>query len=1048
MPALPREQDKPAVTDKEIWAEAAERLRTATEAESENRKDGTEALQFRDGQQWPDDLYNQRQIDKRPSLTINHTNTFVRRVVNNMRQQRPRIKVHPVADGADVAKANVISGLIRHIENLSSAGIAYDTGGESAVSIGWGYWRVMADYADEDTFDQELKIVPIRNTFTVYIDPGSTLPTAEDAEWALISYMMRRQDYRREHPNAKNVEWNYTGDGDASSDWETKDEIRLAEYYRIAKREDTLYKMSNGMALFQDEIDAMERDLSAAKVSYVRSGGKRVSRPSTRSNVEWFLLNGQAIVDRRTLDSDPLPDKWIPIIRCEGNVLDLNGRVRRKGMVKDLMDPARMYNYWRELSLDTPIPTPDGWTTMGGVKTGDMIFNEAGKPCAVLGKSPVYIGKDCYRVKFDDGEIIASDTHEWRVEERGKRTAANWQWETKALPTSALIPGKHYIVPAAPLDLPFEELPVDPYFLGVWLGDGNTNEPQITQSIYDVEELRANLVGLDVGNARLNRRDNTAVFTVHGIRKSLVSANLLHNKHVPRQYLRAAAEQRLALLQGLMDTDGSCSSGQCSFTNTNQEIANGFAELLRSFGIKATHCKRVGRVRCFADGRISEHSDAYQFSFTTRLPVFRLRRKLERLGKRQLHPRRAYHKILAVERIDSVPVQCLAIDSPSHLFLAGNGMIPTHNTMETELLALAPKAPFIVAAGQLDGHPEWKDANQKPYSALVYEPAFLEQPDGSKVPLPPPQRTPPVAVPAGAVSAAQGASQDLLAVAGMPHEPGADKPGAAISGVALERRQALSDIGHFQYYDNQTRAIAHTGRILLQLIPKYYSTQRMQRIIGEDGVPQMVGINQRSQDPAISAVKNDLTIGRYDVVMDTGPGYETKRIEDAETMIELLKTPLAEVISKTAADVVIRAMDFNGASLLADRLAPTNPAAMAQIMAQLPPEAQGVVQTLQAQLDHANQLLQKADTEIKYKGEIERGWMQVERDKFAAHTKDTIINAKTKTDDTHVKAQTAHNVAEINAGAELLGKHVDGKYDAEARKDELAAAEKAEKSKD
>ncbi len=721
MPSIPRAQDKSAVTDQEIIAECAARLRLCADAETENRSNGMMAMEFRDGNQWPDDLYNQRKIDKRPSLTINHTNTFVRRVVNNMRQQRPRIKVHPVGDGADVSKANVIGGLIRHIENLSQASIAYDTGGESAVTIGWGYWRVASDFLAPDSFDQELKIVPIRNPFTVYMDPSSVMPAGEDADWVILSHKMKRVDYEREFPDADKVSYQVVGSGDELSDWESKDDIRLAEYYRVRKTQDTLYRMTNGMALFKDQIEELSEELAAAQVTIATNGqGKQVSRPSTRRLVEWYQLNGLAIVDRRSKDDDPLPDEWIPVIRCEGNVLDLNGRVRRKGMVADLMDPARMYNYWR--------------------------------------------------------------------------------------------------------------------------------------------------------------------------------------------------------------------------------------------------------------------------------------------------------------------------------------------TMETELLALAPKAPFIVAAGQLDGHPEWKDANQKPYSALVYEPAFVEQPDGSKQVLPPPQRMQPIPVPAGAVQAAQGAQQDLMAVAGMPHEPSADVPGAAISGVALQRRQALSDIGHFQYYDNQTRAIAHTGRILLQLIPFYYDTERMQRIIGEDGVPSMQAINQPQAGPptgdgtAVMQVKNDLTIGRYDVVMDTGPGYETKRLEGAESMLELLKTPLAEPIVKVGSDVIVRGMDFNGASDLADRLMPTNPQSMDKLIQSLPKEAQGVVQALQQQMGQQSQLIQHLQLEIKYKTDIEKGWMGVERDKLQLKQKESHESNLTKKEDTHVRAVTARDVAEIQAGAQLLNTHAEAAHESVARRETLAAAEKAERS--
>ena len=367
-------------------------------------------------------------------------------------------------------------------------------------------------------------------------------------------------------------------------------------------------------------------------------------------------------------------------------------------------------------------------------------------------------------------------------------------------------------------------------------------------------------------------------------------------------------------------------------------------------------------------------------------------------------------------------------------------------TMETELLALAPKAPFIVAAGQLDGHPEWKDANQKPYSALVYEPAFVEQPDGSKQVLPPPQRMQPIPVPAGAVQAAQGAQSDLMAVAGMPHDPSADVPGAAISGVALQRRQALSDIGHYQYYDNQTRAISHTGRILLSLIPFYYSTERMQRIIGEDGMPSMEGLNQAQPDPnnpAILQIKNDMTVGRYDVVMDTGPGYETKRMEGAESMIELLKTPLAEVISKVGADLVVRNMDFAGSSDLADRLAPTTPAGIQQTMKNLPKEAQAVVTALQNQMQAMQTELQKAQLELKFKTQIEQGWMQVEREKTHAGILDDQNTDQTKRFTAHAANVTQRDVAEIQAGAQLLNTHAEAKHETVARRETLAAAERA-----
>src|SRR5580698_390941 len=142
MPSIPAESHQPAIDKKEIFEETAERLRIAQEAEGLNRQKAVIDLEFEDGQQWPDDLYNLRKVNKRPTLTINHTRTMVKRVVNNMRSQRPRIKVHPVSEGADKDIAQKLQGLIRHIETRSDGGIAYDLGGEFAVKMGWGYWRV------------------------------------------------------------------------------------------------------------------------------------------------------------------------------------------------------------------------------------------------------------------------------------------------------------------------------------------------------------------------------------------------------------------------------------------------------------------------------------------------------------------------------------------------------------------------------------------------------------------------------------------------------------------------------------------------------------------------------------------------------------------------------------------------------------------------------------------------------------------------------------------------------------------------------------------
>ena len=150
------EDDAPAESDEDIFLEACARLKICEDAESQNRTEGLVALNFRDGNQWDEEIAKSRTLEQRPALTINHTNTFCRRVENQLRQQRPRIKCHPVGDGADVDTAATVNGLIRHIETLSNASVAYDTGVISAVNIGWGYWRILGEYIDQMSFELDV----------------------------------------------------------------------------------------------------------------------------------------------------------------------------------------------------------------------------------------------------------------------------------------------------------------------------------------------------------------------------------------------------------------------------------------------------------------------------------------------------------------------------------------------------------------------------------------------------------------------------------------------------------------------------------------------------------------------------------------------------------------------------------------------------------------------------------------------------------------------------------------------------------------------------
>jgi hypothetical protein len=655
----PEDFDKDATSDDGIWLECAERLRIATAAESENRIKGIDALKFRWGDQWDADIRKNRKTEGRPALTINHTNTIVSRLENTLRQQRPRIKCHPVGDGADIDTAGVVNGLIRHIETISNASVAYDTGVISALNIGWGYWRIVSKYLWEmgddkaDINDQELLIRSVCNSFTVYMDPAATSPDGRDMGWCIISETMKRAEYKRKYPNAENVEWRYVdAPGDMTLDWESKEEVRLAEYYRIHEVRDTLCKMNDGSVKLKSRLPdkgLMEAiDYGIAK----DQAGKPITRATSRRVVEWFRLNGRTIVDRR-ID----PGQYIPVVRCEGNVLHINGRVLRKGMVEDLKDPAQMFNYTE--------------------------------------------------------------------------------------------------------------------------------------------------------------------------------------------------------------------------------------------------------------------------------------------------------------------------------------------TQKTERYALTPKAPWVAYEGVIEGHEEWNDANQKSYSVLVAKAAT--GPDGQLLPLP--QRTPPAQAEAGMAEWSQSAERNLMAVAGMPQENPEISARVMSGNKYLQRRQGMQDLTHFQYYDNQTLAMAWTGELLLERFPFYYDMPRMQRIIGVDGTPEIVPINQKqpADEGGIVKVKNDLTVGRYNVVMDTGPGYATKREEGAEHMMELLGTPLGEQVASTSGDIIVRNMDFHGADEVADRLAVKNPEGMEKIVKGLPKQAQNIIGSLMQQNQQKDQQLQQMAQELKFKTEIETM-------KDAGQTRRTMIQTTAKVD--------------------------------------------------
>jgi len=653
--------------------EAIKFWRLVNDADSNNRAEALNDIKFAAGDQWPVEIQNSRNVEARPCLTINKIDAYIRQVTNQQRQQRPRLKVQAVNNLADYKVAQVIEGIMRHIEVNSNADTAYDTAFDYAVRMGWGYWRINTRYTSEDSFDQEIYIDTIDNPFTVYFDPNSVLPDGSDAERCLITTVMDKKIFREHYPNADDgASFAQRSTGDDTASWVTKEDIRLAEYFYIEREKAKLYLLSDGSRHFADSNSFFER---------VEAAGLTVldQRESFRKAVKWVKMTAMEIIEEKTWAG-----KYIPVVPCYGAQVIVDDKRKKYGLVRFAKDPQRMYNFWR--------------------------------------------------------------------------------------------------------------------------------------------------------------------------------------------------------------------------------------------------------------------------------------------------------------------------------------------TSMTESIALAPKAKWLLAEGQDEGHEsEWALANIKSSPVLRYK-----QKDIDGAPAPVPQRLQPEPPPMGIMEAAGAISADLQMVLGIldPNQ----LPSGNISGKALAGQQNQVDLSNFHFYDNMTRSIRHTGKIILDLVPKIYDTQRVMRIIGSDGQPSMETINeQKTTDDGIQTVLNDVTVGEYDVVMDTGPGFMTKRQQAVDALMPLMAKP---ELFNVAGDLVFRNMDFPGADVIADRLAAMNPLAQIDEKSDVPPQVQmELAQAKKTVQDMQNQMAamqlamqQRADIEqVKQDAETKRELM---RQTAKAHNTETM--AEVKVNDQNTRSITSQNKTEIEAIVQLL----------------------------
>jgi hypothetical protein len=643
----------------DVLATARSRLDQAVDALSESREDEIDDLRFYAGSpdnqwQWPADVLATRgavqgqTINARPTLTINKLPQHVHQVTNDMRQNRPGAKVIPVDDNADVQVAEVLNGMIRHIEYISDADVAYDTACENQVAYGEGYIRILTEYCDPNSFDQDIKIGRIRNSFSVYMDPLIQDPTGADAKWCFITEDLTKDEYERLYPDASPVSTLQSlGVGDQSiSNWLYEDTIRIADYYYIDYEKAMLHLYPGNQTAFAGTPEDKQ-----FKAVY---GEPKRKREVQNPKVKYCKINGYEI-----LEEAEWAGKWIPVVRIVGNEFEVDGRLYVSGLVRNAKDAQRMYNYW-----------------------------------------------------------------------------------------------------------------------------------------------------------------------------------------------------------------------------------------------------------------VSQ---------------------------------------------------------------------------EAEMLALAPKAPFIGYGGQFEGYEDkWKTANTNNWPYLEVNPDVT---DGSGSVLPLPQRAQPPMASSGLLQAKSGAAEDIKSTTGQ-YNASLGMGSNERSGKAILARQKEGDVGTYHYGDNLARGVRHIARQLIDLIPKIYDTERIARVIGEDGETKMAKINPEQPQPVKEIVDErgiviekiyNPSVGKYDVVATTGPGYATKRQEALEAMAQLLQGN--PQLWQVAGDLFVKNMDWPGAQEMSARFKKTiDPKILASD--DKSPELQAAEQQIQAmgaEMENMHQMITNVGKSIEVQ-DMKRKDYEAEIKAFQAET--------------------------------------------------------------
>lgn len=332
------------MADRDILAEETEAFERAFEAESEIRSAALDDVRFaRLGEQWPDDILKDRRQDKRPALTVNRMPAFVRQVVNDSRLNRPQIKVKAADNKSDPKTAEIYTGLIRNIESVSRADIAYDTAVESAVYGGFGYIRLRVDYLYDESFDKGIFIDRISNPFTVCADPDANCADGSSWNRAFVTDALSEDEFEAQYKGAEKSSWKDDYSGMQHPWLDDEKRIVIAESWLREKVKTKLYKLNDGTILDETRLKNITSEIPLEALGLAIEG----ERDGKTHKVRQRIMTGAEV-----LETNDWAGKYIPVIPVYGEEFNVEGKRYFKSLIRDAKDAQRMFNYWRSISTE------------------------------------------------------------------------------------------------------------------------------------------------------------------------------------------------------------------------------------------------------------------------------------------------------------------------------------------------------------------------------------------------------------------------------------------------------------------------------------------------------------------------------------------------------------------------------------------------------------------------------------------------------------------------------------------------------------------------